>query len=117
MYLCLFTYATTRAVHLEIVQDLTVDMFLLAFHKFAGQRSLPTIMISDNGSTYLSAADKVHTLMELPKVKDELGKRGVSWQFIPWYGGFWERLIGLTKTAIKKILGRRHVSLSTLETI
>ena len=121
VYLCLFTCATTRAVHLEIVQDLTADMFLLAFRKFAGRRSLPTIMISDNGSTYLSAADELHTLMELPEVKDELGKRGVSWQFIPkrapWYGGFWERLIGLTKTAIKKVLGRRHVSLPTLEMI
>ena len=30
VYLCLFTCATTRAIHLEIVQDLTADMFLLA---------------------------------------------------------------------------------------
>ena len=35
----------------------------------------------------------------------------------PWYGGFWEWLIGLTKIAIKKVLGRRHVSLPILETI
>ena len=34
-----------------------------------------------------------------------------------WGGGFWERLIGLTKTAIKKVLGGRHISLPTLETI
>ena len=78
-------------------------------------------MISDNGSTYSSAAEELHSLMQLPEVKEELGKRGVSWRFIPkrapWYGGFWERLIGLTKTAIKKVLGRRHVPLSTLETI
>ena len=121
VYLCLFTCATTRAVHLEIVQDLTAERFPLAFRKFAGRRSLPTIMISDNGSTYLSAANELRSLMELPEVKEELSKRGVSWQFIPkrapWYGGFWERLIGMTKTAIKKVLGRRHISLSTLETI
>ena len=121
VYLCLFTCATTRAVHLEIVQDLTAEMFLLAFRKFAGRRSLPTIMISDNGSTYLSAANQLRSLMELSEVKEELGKRGVSWRFIPkkapWHGGFWEGLIGLTKTAIKKVLGRRYVSLSTLETI
>ena len=36
VYLCFFTCATTRAVHLEIVQDLTADMFLLTFRKFAG---------------------------------------------------------------------------------
>ena len=121
VYLCLFTCATTRVIHLEIVQDLSAQTFLLAFRKFAARRSLPSIMISDNGSTYLSAAEELHSLMQLPEVKEELGRRGVSWRFIPkrvpWYGGFWERLIGLTKTAIKKVLGRRHVSLPTLETI
>ena len=122
VYLCLFTCATTRAVHLEIVQDLTAESFLLAFRKFAGRRSLPRIMISDNGSTYLSAAEDLRSLMELPEVKEELGRRGVTcWRFIPkrapWYGGFWECLVGLTKSAIKKVLGRRHISLTVLETI
>lgn len=32
VYICLFTYAVTRAVHLEVVGDLTVETFLLAFH-------------------------------------------------------------------------------------
>ena len=121
VYLCLFTCATTRAVHLEIVQDLTADTFLMAFRKFVGRRSLPKIMISDNGSTYLSAAEGLRSLIESPTVKEELGRRSVSWRFIPkrapWFGGFWERLIGLSKTAIKKVLGRRHVSLLILETI
>ena len=35
VYICLFTCATTRAVHLEIVLDMTVESFMLAFRKFA----------------------------------------------------------------------------------
>ena len=35
----------------------------------------------------------------------------------PWWGGFWERMVGLTKSALKKVLGRRHISLITLETV
>ena len=35
----------------------------------------------------------------------------------PLVWGFWERLTGITKTAIKKVLGRCHISLSMLETI
>ena len=113
MCLCLFTCATTGAVHLEKVQNLTAEMFLLVFRKFSGQRSLPTIMISYNGSTCLSAGNEPCSLLGLSKVKEELGKRGVLWRFIPkkvpWHGGLWEWLLGLTKTAIKKVLGiHRH---------
>ena len=105
VYLCLFTCATTLAIHL----DLTADTFLLAFRKFAGRRSWPKIMNSDNGSIYMSAAEELHKLMELTEVKEELSRRGLSWQFIPkrapWFGDFCKTLVGLTKMAIKKVLG------------
>ena len=35
----------------------------------------------------------------------------------PWYGGFWEWLIRLTKASFKKVLGRLYVSLLDLQTI
>ena len=55
MYVCLFTCASTRAVHLEVVTDLTEETFLQAFRRFAAHRSLPRLIISDNASTYTSA--------------------------------------------------------------
>ena len=121
VYICLFTCATTRGVHLEIVRDLTVDSFLLAFRRFSSRKSLPKKMISDNASTYLTAAEQIRQLLNSPALKEELGRRGVFWNFIPsrapWYGGFWERLIGLTKQALKKTLGRAFVTLPVLETV
>ena len=56
VYVRLSTCANTRAVHLEVVNDLSEDSFLQAFHQFTSRKSLPTTMISDNVSTYLSAA-------------------------------------------------------------
>ena len=41
VYICLFTCATTKAVHLEVVSDLTVETFLLAFRRFCSRKSLP----------------------------------------------------------------------------
>jgi len=85
-------------------------------------------MISDNWSTYMSAAAELCSLMEKTEVKEELGRRGVTWRFIPLVWErlgltgkkrcnldihtqasplVWERLVGLTKTAINKVLGRR----------
>jgi hypothetical protein len=45
----------------------------------------------------------------------------VEWHFIPkrapWFGGFWERLIGLTKLSLQKVLGRARIDLDELNTI
>ena len=121
VYICLFTCATTRAVHLEVVTDLSTHTFLLAFRRFSSRKSLPQVVISDNGSTYLSAAEEIKSLLASKELKEALGKRGVSWKFIPkyspWYGGFWERLVGLTKLSLKKVLGRAHISLLLLQTL
>ena len=60
-------------------------------------------------------------MFESLRVRDHLTNAGVDWQFIPerapWYGGWWERLIGITKRTLKKILGRALVDLETLQTV
>ena len=109
VYICLFTCATSRAIHLKVVNDLSVDIFLLSFKRFASRRSLPHIMVSDNASTYQSAAEELLKLFKSQGLSHSLSKQGVQWRFIPkrapWYGGLWECLIGLTKSTLKKVLG------------
>ena len=109
-YICLFTCAVTRAIHLEVVTDLTESSFLQAFRRFSSRKSLPVVMISDNASTYLASAETLQELFQSPSLKEVFGRQGIDWKFIPkrapWYGGFWERLIGLTKKAVRKTLGR-----------
>ena len=121
VYVCLFTCDSTRAVHLEVVTDLSEDTFLQAFRRFSSRKSLPRIVLSDNASTFISAADDLKVLFESTGVQESLGNQGVEWRFIPrrapWYGGYWERLVGLTKNAIKKTLGRAFVTLSSLQTL
>jgi len=60
-------------------------------------------------------------LLTSEELKEALGRQGVLWKFIPkralWYGGFWERLIGLTKISLKKMLGIAHVSSIILQTL
>ena len=77
-------------------------------------------MISDNATTYEAAATELKDLFTA-EVIATISRQGTTWHFIPkkapWFGGFWERLIGLTKAAIKKTLGRAHVSLQVLQTV
>ena len=78
-------------------------------------------MISDNASTYQSAADQLTKLLNSSQITSELGNRGIEWKFIPkrgpWYCGFWERLIGLTKLSLKKVLDKTNITLDELQTI
>ncbi|XP_069114867.1 uncharacterized protein [Argopecten irradians] len=121
VYVCLFTCANICAVHLEIVQDLTEETFLMAFRRFISRKSLPRVMISDNGTTFVSAAEEIRKLTESTLVHQSLNNYGTTWKFIPkrapWYGGFWERLIGLTKNCLRKVLGRAYVNYDLLMTV
>ena len=121
VYICLFTCATSRAIHLEVVTDLTEETFIQAFRRFASRKSMPRQVISDNASTYLSAAEELKQLFQSPSLKKAFSNHGIEWKFIPkrapWYGGFWERLIGMTKTVIKKVLGRARINLIALQTL
>ena len=78
-------------------------------------------MISDNASTFLASSETLNDLFQSPSLKEQLSRQGVEWKFIPkrapWYGGFWERLIGLTKRAIKKTLGKASITLTELQTL
>jgi len=121
VYVCLFTCAVSRAVHLELAVDLTVECFLQVFRRFTSRRSLPRVMMSDNASTFIAAGEELQSLLSSTALADNLARRGVEWRLIPkrapWFGGFWERLIGLTKTSLKRVLGRTHATFESLRTL
>ena len=77
--------------------------------------------MSDNASTFMSAANDLKVLFESNAIQESLANLGIEWKFIPpwapWYGGYWERLVGLTKSALKKTLDHAFVTLSNLQTL
>ena len=100
----LFTCATSRAVHLELVRSQGVEDVKMALRRFFALRSTPELIYSDNAKTF-------HALLShLP--------RSVVWKFIPeaapWWGGFWERMVGVTKKCLKITLHQCHLSFEEL---
>ena len=121
VYVCLFTCAATRAVHLELTRSLSTQAFLLSFRRFVSRRGLPSVLISDNATTFKSASKEVEQICRSKEVQDFLVGRGVTWQYIveraPWWGGFWERLVRSVKIVLKKILGRATLDYDELLTV
>ena len=105
-HICLFTCATTRAVHLEVVTDLSVETFLLAFRRFSSCKSLPEVIMSDNASTYLSVAEELRKLLNSVELEAAMERCGVVWKFILKEGSLAWRILGETdrtyKDSIKK---------------
>ena len=115
-YIILFTCAATRALHLEVVTNLTTRSFLLALKRFVSRRGIPNV-VSDNASTFKSAA----AIINRDQVQSFASQRMIKWEFItqyaPWRGGFYERLIKDVKLSLKKVLNKQHLTLEELTTV
>ena len=88
----LFVCAAMRAGHLQLVPSTSAEDFLLAYCRFGR----PSLTRSDNGTGFVAASQIID--------------RDVDWKFnppaTPWHGGFYERLVGVVKAPLRKVLGR-----------
>ncbi|XP_068213866.1 uncharacterized protein [Palaemon carinicauda] len=111
LYMLLFTCAIVRAVHLELTESMSLVDFMQALRKFAARRGIPSVIYSDNAKTFVAASSEVQKVF---------GHLAPKWRFnvsrSPWWGGWFERLVGSVKVALKKTLGIRYVSKKELET-
>ena len=87
-WICLFTCCVTRAVHLDLVPNLTTPTFILCLKRFIARRGLPRKIVSDNGKTFVSVSKVIRVIIEHPDVRCYLGNLGVEWIFnvakAPW---------------------------------
>ncbi|GFR30674.1 integrase catalytic domain-containing protein [Trichonephila clavata] len=123
-YIALFTCATTRALHIELMSDLTTDKFLLALQRFVGRRGLPNTIYTDNATTFHAANKELILLWQTlssAKTQQYYAQNGITWCFIApraaWWGGWWERLIGIVKQCLRKVLGRALLEEESLSTV
>ncbi len=102
-FVLLYTCSLTRAVYLELLPTLEMDEFIRSFKRFVARRGRPRKVYSNNGSTFIGAANWLPKVMKDEKFSDFLAKNNIQWQFnlshAPWWGGQFERLVGLVKRA------------------
>ena len=81
VWICLYTCCVPRAVHLELVPDLSTPAFLRSLKCFTARRGLPSKIVSDNGKTFKASAKAIHTLVYHTDVQRYLAGLGVKWIF------------------------------------
>ena len=122
---CLFTCLKVRAVHLELVESMSSESFLLALERFVSRRGKPKMIISDNASQVILGQEVMDRIW-FSMLKDEIvqsyvAQERIEWKWIteysPWKGGFYERMVGIAKRACKKALGKCAVSKEQMRTL
>jgi hypothetical protein len=100
-YVCIFVCLATKAVHIELVCDLTTDAFIAALTRFISRRGKCKNMYSDNGTNFVGANRKLCKLTKLltstahkERVSNAITLKDITWHFIPprspHFGGLWE---------------------------
>ena len=83
---CLFTFLTTRAVHIEVVPRMEADACLAAITKFIARRGKPNIIVSDNGTNFVGAAVEMREGIKAGNQSDiehSLAQKKIKWKFNP----------------------------------
>ncbi|CAK1588212.1 unnamed protein product [Parnassius mnemosyne] len=121
-YICVFICFAVKAVHLELVTDLTKEAFLAALNRFISRRGKPQNMYSDNGTTFVGASNELTRFLKANNIyiQANLAEININFNFIPAYsphfGGIWEAAVKSVKTLLRRVLNLTHLVYEELST-
>ena len=126
-YLAIFICFSTKAVHLEVVSDLTTNAFVSSLKRFVSRRGLPHSIQSDNGTNFVGARNELADLYRFLEAADTLDSihsyllsNKISWQHIPerapHFGGLWEAAVKSAKHHLRRVIGQQTLTFEEFTT-
>lgn len=92
-----FTCLAVRAIHIEVIEEMSSSSFINALTRFTSLRGPVTEFRSDRGTNFTGAVSELN-----------LETLGVVWKFNPpaasHMGGVWERMIGVIRRILDSML-------------
>ncbi len=127
-YMCIFVSLTVKAVHMEVVSDLTSVAFIATLRRFIARRGYPSLIWSNNGTHFVGANRQLKEFYDFLAQQKTDGvisefciAKNVEWHFIsehgPNFGGLWEAAVKSTKTHLKRIMGSIKFTFEELTTV
>ncbi|KXJ75959.1 hypothetical protein RP20_CCG010642 [Aedes albopictus] len=116
-----------KAIHFELVSNLSTENFIAALQRFSSRRELPTDIHSDNGTCFVGANHELAALRELfndqqhqQKLDEFCSLKGITWHFIPprspHFGGIWEAGVKSLKHHMKRVVGETKLTYEEMTT-
>ncbi|XP_015377361.1 PREDICTED: uncharacterized protein LOC107171626 [Diuraphis noxia] len=121
-YIALFICFVSKAIHIELVSDLTTEAFISAVKRFVSRRRCPSEINSDNGRNFVGTANVLKAFLNDNRIQKEILEyatdQQLTWKFIPPHmGGLWEAGIKSAKHHLKRVVGETIMSFEELSTI
>lgn len=127
-YICLFICLATRAIHLELVSDLTSQAFIYALKRFVSRRGLCSHLYSDNATNFKGSSSELHDLYKMFKnetsyseIIDFCAVNSIQYKFtVPLashMGGIYEAGIKSVKSLLKRHLFSTKLTYELLYTV
>ncbi|XP_072398091.1 uncharacterized protein [Diabrotica undecimpunctata] len=125
-YICLFICAVTKAIHIELVCDLSKEYFLLALKRFVARRGMPSQVLIDNGSNFIAASNELCELGRFlsqneNEISESCHKDNINWKFNPPYGphfgGLWEAGVKSIKHHLRRVTKGASFTFEQLTTL
>ena len=120
----LFTCLTTRAVHIEVVEEMSSSCFINALRRFVSIRGPVKQFRSDRGTNFVGATDDL--MIDTVNVEDDnvrhfLYDQDCTWIFNPPHsshmGGVWERMIGIARRILDSLMSEMKTKSMTHEVL
>ncbi|UYV61853.1 hypothetical protein LAZ67_1006857 [Cordylochernes scorpioides] len=123
-YVALFVCFCTKAIHIEIVSDLSSAAFLAALKRFTSRRGKLSDIISDNGTTFRIANNILREqfgILNASTIQKFISNERINWHFIPPsapnFGGIWEAGIKSFKFHLLRCLKSQILTFKKLSTL
>ncbi|GFW25846.1 integrase catalytic domain-containing protein [Trichonephila clavipes] len=126
IYVCVCICFVTRAIHLEILSDLTSDAIIATLKRFMSRRGKCSKIFTDNATNFVGANSQLKVFYKTLNFPDQnlvayFTEEGIEWNFIspraPQMGGLWEAGIKSVKYHLKRALGRSRLTYEEFETV
>ena len=127
-YISVFVCFAVKAVHLELVSDLTSEAFIRALRRFISRRGKPSLIWSDNGTNFVGAAKELKAIfafLQEPETQRDIftfcTTQSIDWKFIPerapHFGGLWEAAVKSMKLHLRKVIGENKLTFEEYSTV
>ena len=127
-YICLFICLAVKAVHLELVSDLTTEAFIASLRRFTARRGCPSLIWSDHGTNFVGAhreLKELNVFLNHQITQGAISKfcsgHNIQWKYIPErspnFGGLWESAVKSVKNHLKRIVSPVKLTFEEFTTI